>query len=388
MALITPFLCTDQPYPFSTLRKQMASLTSPGIVHAGDMAVSPSSGLQVQISAGEAYVQQTGATEGTNYNGVYYELNDAPANPFNTISAPLVNPRIDMVILRIYDVTELGIGGSSFARFEWVQGSENASASLATMGPGLSNPGAGTIPASSLLRAYVLQTVGESSISSGNILNVAPIIGNPGFSEGTLALRPAAGLAGRDYYATDAQEFYRDNGAVWCVGPRPNDRGASNIATSQSTSSTTYTTLATPDQVTGIVLPANGLITVWYQATWQESVSGAARAALFLGANQLVIASNSGATIAQAATLGGTAALNAPLFTNGAGLSSFTVPGGYGGDVTTGQLVGGTASTTSGYGAAVFAAAGTYTVSVQFKASSGTVTASNRKLWVQAIPFS
>ena len=34
-----------------------------------------------------------------------------------------------------------------------------------------------------------------------------------------------------------------------------------------------------------------------------------------------------------------------------------------------------------------FAAAGTYTVSVQFKASSGSVTASNRKLWVWTIGF-
>lgn len=205
------------------------------------------------------------------------------------------------------------------------------------------------------------------------------------YSEGTLAARPAAAIKGRIYKATDTGVYSWDNGSAWLtmdIGP---SRGAANIATSQSTSSTTFTTLATPDQVTGIVLPTNGLIAVSYQATWQESVSGAASAALFLGSNQIQIASNAGGPIGQAAGHGGTAAQNAPLFTTGAGLASFAVPGGYTGDVTTGQLVGGSASSASGGGAQISAAAGTYTVSVQFKASSGSVTVSNRKLWVQVL---
>ena len=56
-------------------------------------------------------------------------------------------------------------------------------------------------------------------------------------------------------------------------------RGAVNISAAQSISSPGYATLSTPDEVTGIVLPANGLIRVWYQATWQESIPGDARAA-------------------------------------------------------------------------------------------------------------
>ena len=35
----------------------------------------------------------------------------------------------------------------------------------------------------------------------------------------------------------------------------------------------------------------------------------------------------------------------------------------------------------------VFAAAGTYDISVQFKASSGSVTVKNRKLWVWTMGF-
>lgn len=180
-------------------------------------------------------------------------------------------------------------------------------------------------------------------------------------------------------------------------------KGSSIIATSQSTGSTTFTTLATPDQVTGVVLPTNGLIAVWYQGTWQESVNGAANAALFLGANFVKIGEPGlGApTGALVAGIGGTfpTSTNVVLSSCPIGLSSVeALPLGsttaYGGDVATGQVVGGgiyaslSSSLQPGGGPCyIFAAAGTYTVSVQFKASSGTVTASNRKLWVQALSF-
>lgn len=154
----------------------MASLATPGVVNPStDFIVTPGSGINVNVSAGAAYVQQTVAVENggnTFYNGLYEVFNDAAANPVNTVSAPVSNPRIDQVILRVYDVQEQGLGGSSKDQIEWLPGTENASASLSTMGLGLSNPGAASLPANSMLRAYVLQTVGEVSISSGNILNV------------------------------------------------------------------------------------------------------------------------------------------------------------------------------------------------------------------------
>lgn len=153
----------------------MSTVAGPGVVApATDFIVSPGSGLQVQVTSGCANVQQTVNIEGGSaYNGLYMVVNDATANPYNTISAPITNSRIDQIILRVYDTKEQGLGGSSFARLEWLVGSENASASLATMGPGLSNPGAASLPANSLLLAYVLQTVGESSISGSNVLNAS-----------------------------------------------------------------------------------------------------------------------------------------------------------------------------------------------------------------------
>jgi hypothetical protein len=164
-------------------------------------------------------------------------------------------------------------------------------------------------------------------------------------------------------------------------------RGKSIIATTESRSNTAYGTLTTPDRVTGIVLPTDGLIAVAYQATWSDSVGGAGRAAIFIGANQLKIAQFGGAAapiVQEAAFNNGTNDSNLVTAMDGlrdqGGMSVA-----YGGDVTTGQIIG----LSGGYAGPclIFAAAGTYDVSVQFKATSGSVTAKNRKLWVWSIGF-
>lgn len=155
-------------------------------------------------------------------------------------------------------------------------------------------------------------------------------------------------------------------------------KGSSNISTSQSTSSTTYTTLATPDQVQSVVLPTNGLIQVCYQAIWSSSASAAGGASIFLNSNQLQLIGATGPVALATSTSGTGQNFLASHPTNGlvnVGITS------YSGDATTGQVAGeGMLS--------IFAAAGTYTISVQFKASSGNVTVANRRLWVQALAFS
>jgi hypothetical protein len=194
-----------------------------------------------------------------------------------------------------------------------------------------------------------------------------------------------AGLSAASLALTEQQKLGLNDGAQ--VG-----RGKSIIATTESRSNVAYGTLTTPDQVSGLVLPTDGLIVVTYQATWQESVNGAARAAIFVGATQLKLAdSTAAAPVVQEASLAcGTANIDKPLSSHTAGLSgpigapNATV---YSGDVTTGQLVGLTGAGGASGAVSVFAAAGTYTVSVQFKSTSGSVTAKNRKLWVWTIGF-
>jgi hypothetical protein len=170
-------------------------------------------------------------------------------------------------------------------------------------------------------------------------------------------------------------------------------KGSSIVPTSQSTGSTTFTTLGTPDQVTGLVLSTSGLITVWYQATWQESVANAAQAQIFLNSSTVQLTGNNGSVSFGTALVGsvGGANRNTPLSTWVAGLFSPTAQAtGSVADVTTGQFIGASdtvGGTKAGGPAYIFAAAGTYTVSIQFKASSGTVTAANRRLYVQALSF-
>lgn len=181
-----------------------------------------------------------------------------------------------------------------------------------------------------------------------------------------------------------------------------------NIPTSQARTNVAYGTLTTPDQVLGVSLPNDGMIFVFYQATWQESVAGVARAAIFLGANQLKIYSVATAgPVTQAARIGAGAVTNQDdlLASSSQGLISVNASVGYTGDITTGQALaamyvdssstvnqeinGGTVANTAGAtgigtgGACmIFAAAGTYDISIQFKSSSGTVTVKNRHLWV------
>jgi hypothetical protein len=171
----------------------------------------------------------------------------------------------------------------------------------------------------------------------------------------------------------------------------PLEAKKSIIATEQERESATFGTLSTPDEVE-VTLPENGLIAVVYQATWKESVGKAARAAIFLGANQLKFINNVKFPVVQEAfTEQAGSSIFGPLATYSAGLKGLEIATeSYTGDVTTGQSLGlfspkdAAAGQFGGGPCYIFAAAGTYKVSVRFKSTSGKVTVKNRKLlaWV------
>lgn len=166
-------------------------------------------------------------------------------------------------------------------------------------------------------------------------------------------------------------------------------RGKAIIATEESRTNVAYGTLTTPDQVASVVLPTDGLLIIAYQAMMKSSVAAAGGAALFIGATQLKYQDGANrAPITQATTTTGTT--YAPLTTFEIGLQAGNATAGdHTSDVTTGQVVGNvtTTGTTAAGPVFVFAAAGTYTISVQFKATSGSVTAKERKLWVWSLAF-
>lgn len=345
MTLSIPLFAQDQQYPAWMLRRELLARTGPGIGTSGtDFRVTAGAGLQVQVSAGDAYVAQTVASqEVVADEGLYYVHNDAPVNPTNTILAPVSNPRWDAVVLRVYDISEQALSGSSKAQIEWVQGTESAGAAITNL-----TGAPGSLPANSLLLAYVLQTVAESSIAAANILNVAATTGGNVIS----------------------------------------------TITTQSTTSAAYTSLG--DQIPGIVMPTNGLIAVWYQAIWSVAGAVVGFAGLFLGANQVTVGGPANTQVPVECSMSGSVN-DSHLSSANSGLATGGNTGANSTDVTTGQLVGNSGSSggvtgtniNGGYGPCyIFAAAGIYNVGVQFKvAAGGTVTTKNRKLWVQPLPF-
>lgn len=146
-------------------------------------------------------------------------------------------------------------------------------------------------------------------------------------------------------------------------------------ATEETRENVAFGTLTTKDEITGVVLPENGLIQIGFVAKVKSSVAAAGTIGVFLGANQILMTNNTGVFTETAGT----------------GFNSIqTTPGGLGSInnsaafVTTGQTLGKqeSAGIQGGGFMTVFAAAGTYTVSIQYKASSGSITAKERKLWV------
>lgn len=147
------------------------------------------------------------------------------------------------------------------------------------------------------------------------------------------------------------------------------------IATEQSRESTSFGTLTTADEIKEVVLPENGLLVIGYAALAKCSVSAAGRAAIFIGSNQLKIA---GATVpvVQETELFGTGFQTISSVARGLDRGEGTSY------VTTGQAVYAAKTEHTGGMCFVHAAAGTYNISVQYRATSGSVTAKERKLWV------
>jgi hypothetical protein len=146
---------------------------------------------------------------------------------------------------------------------------------------------------------------------------------------------------------------------------------AKAIATEQTRESATFGKLTTADEITGVVVPENGILMVGFAGLVKSSVAAAGRVAVFLEANQL---KRSGSV--QEVATSGTAFFR--IVSEPAGLK-LSGEGAFG---TTGETLGG-AEGIGGFILIPFIAAGTYAVSIQFKATSGSVTAKERKLWAE-----
>lgn len=155
-------------------------------------------------------------------------------------------------------------------------------------------------------------------------------------------------------------------------------RGAISTAIAQTTNAS-ETWLATPDQVSNIVLDTNGLILVDFQALWKVTANTGYAYITLNGTNVVSSGANNTFPVASTTT---TSTHLSPLFTNGSGLATVTSTTTDSSEVLTGQIVG------QGR-VGIFAIAGTYSVGIQFGNVGGTgiTQVQNRHLYVTSINF-
>lgn len=148
------------------------------------------------------------------------------------------------------------------------------------------------------------------------------------------------------------------------------------IAKEETRESATFGTLPTADLIKEVKVGEKGLLRIGYSARFKSSVSGAGKAAIFLGANQLKLYTTE-PKVQMVSTVGTTFR---HLSTSWGGLTTSTSGEATGADVTTGQLI---SASIEGGMAELWVAPGTYEVSVQYKATSGSATGKERRLWVE-----
>jgi hypothetical protein len=144
---------------------QVASGVFPG---GGSMLVTAGSGMQVQVAAGYCCVANSSSSlQGGYVFGTMTQvtLSIAAADP--------VNPRIDIVIARVYD----NGNSTSFCDVEMVTGTPGAS------------PSAPAAPANSVVLAQVAVAAGAASIVAGNVTDERAYVVAPG---GVLPIASAA----------------------------------------------------------------------------------------------------------------------------------------------------------------------------------------------------
>lgn len=349
MTLLVPELLSAKTYPFAALRYMLADLgIREGTVGLGSLAVSQKgsgANMSVDVAAGSGWVQG----DDTARQGLYHVVNDAVVNvPVGAAHATL--PRLDQVVARVYDSSV--VGGTDAATLEVVAGVATAGATL------VNRNGAAALPNGAIRLADVLVAAADTSITNSEI---------------------------------------RDR--------RPKTRGyCANSGAETLTAPTTYRPMTTPDQINELVVPAGALLLVGFQGLWQCSATVNGRAAIFLNGNQLQARNMENLSVGtQAAAHDPTLNTNTyePLATCHVGLMSGDSGSGANDDVTTGQVLGGYSQSPNVHAMEIngtvvndlplhlmaggllpiFCDPGTYDLSVQFKSSTGNVSAKGRKLW-------
>jgi hypothetical protein len=144
------------------------------------------------------------------------------------------------------------------------------------------------------------------------------------------------------------------------------------VTASQSRASTTYGVLSTADEISGIVIPGpTSILEVMFSLRYSSTVTNAGAVSLFLGTEQIRAPENAGFVEALSAGSG----VTQRLFSNPGSPSGLTAGAGSGAEAKN-AVVGGWLPVSH-------IEAGTYAVSLRFRASSGSISADNRVLYAR-----
>jgi hypothetical protein len=325
-------------------------VTLPGIIANGDFAVTQNGAgaMNVNIAAGRGFVLPAVSS----FQGPYYVQNDASFNTqtnggYTWASADPTNPRIDLVCLEVKDNAEDASGVTGF-RFRIVDGTPNAGAThqlVTSQWP--------AIPAGCVPIAAIRVPAAATTLTTANITNLNPIAGRASYN---------------------------------------------SVATAETTTSTSYTRLATPDFVAVYVPHANARIRVFSEGHWKISAaSGTQGITLFLNDSQLRsrVGNNAAPLVAgyEITSLGTFTSrfASAVTSTNTATTQFYSSIAGATADVTnvTSGVAVGLFGVASGPSIAALEisqlAAGWYVIEQRYKTSANTLTVSNRSMWAEVI---
>lgn len=155
-------------------RQLLAEIFDAGVAGANDLLVISTGGSRsVSIPAGACYVP---STQGAGYQGTYRTYNDAAIT--RTHDAASTFPRLDQIVMRVYDSTTLGSGALDEADIEIVKGTEASGATVVNRTGAVAD---GSLPPNVVRLADVLVPVGASPvIPSANIVDRRPHAGLKG----------------------------------------------------------------------------------------------------------------------------------------------------------------------------------------------------------------
>lgn len=161
MTIPQPLYLQTKGYPARLDRQFIGDIFSPGTASSSALAVTPGAGTrQVSVAAGASYVKGKNTNQGT-----YRVFSDAAITLTHDVATTL--PRIDQIIVRVYDSTETG-GAAIDDRgaIEIVKGVEASGATLANRTGAVAD---GSMPDNWLRLADVLIQPADGVLAGGRI---------------------------------------------------------------------------------------------------------------------------------------------------------------------------------------------------------------------------